>query len=284
MVTVLFILFFTSTAYSEDRVLQIPTTRGFGSMFNDLKQFKNPRDNLFNRWMGNDASRLFVTFPESTEFAGIKTYAGFWAHKMKTHDANDPFFLQGDYEFIYYKFRGIDPKGERTNYNLYRLRVNAETVLSEKRDVKLLFRDIEGQQSNFDANYVRGTIGLGMGLFQFTASDFGLAVTGYTGVAIQTTLTDRVPGMEEGMNVPTGASSTTGLEFKFSWKHILGHLKFQFSFFNPQSVFNRYTVRMSIRNILVEGDFVWIQLDSEIPILGSSYHANILFLSYLRKF
>ncbi len=270
-------------AASQDRALNNPI-KGFGGMFNDLRQFRNPKENLFNKWMGTDTSRLYVTFPESTEVAGVKTYAGFWAHKMKKQDGMEPFFISGDYEFIYYKFAGISPLGERMTYNLYRLRINAETPLSEDRQVSLLFRDLEVQQSNFDSNFARGTLALGVPLLKFRSRWVGLLVNGYTGVAIQTNFADRIPGIDRGESGPSGGSSTSGLEFKFTWRRILGHLKFQFSFFNPESMFNRYTVRMTIRNIWFEGDYVWIQLDSELPILGSSYQANMIFLSYIRKF
>lgn len=272
-----------ASVHAQDRALANPV-KGFGGMFNDLRQFKNPKENMFNRWLGTDTSRLYVTFPESTEVAGVKTYAGFWAHKMKKQDGMEPFFISGDYEFIYYKFAGVSPLGERMTYNLYRLRLNAETPLSEDRGVSLLFRDIEFQQSNFDSNFVRGTMGLGVPLLKVRSRWIGLLINGYTGVAIQTNLADRIPGIDHGEEAPRGASSTSGLEFKFTWRHILGHLKFQFSFFNPESMFNRYTVRMTIRNVWFEGDYVWIQLDSELPILGSSYQANMIFLSYIRKF
>ncbi|PKN46964.1 MAG: hypothetical protein CVU59_04460 [Deltaproteobacteria bacterium HGW-Deltaproteobacteria-17] len=272
-----------SPAAGADRVLVIPN-KGFGSMFNDLKQFKNPKENMFNRWMGSDTSRLYVTFPEGTEVAGVKTYAGFWAHKMKKQDTNEPFFISGDYEFIYYKFTGISTLGERMTYNMYRLRINAETLLSEENGVSMLFRDLEVQQSNFDSNFVRGTVGLGVPFFKLRSREVGVLVSGYTGVAVQSNFAARIPGIDRGEEAPRGASSTSGLEFKFTWRRILGHLKFQFSFFNPDSMFNRYTIRMSIRNVLFDGDYIWIQLDSELPILGSSYQANMIFLSYYRKF
>jgi len=270
-------------AAAADRALAVPI-KGFGGMFNDLKQFKNPKENLFNRWMGTDTSRLYVTFPEGTEVAGVKTYAGFWAHKMKKQDTNEPFFINGDYEFIYYKFTGISSLGERMTYNLYRLRVNAETLLSEETGISMLFRDLEVQQSNFDSNFVRGTVGLGVPLFKMRSRSVGMLISGYSGVAIQSNFAERIPGIDRGEEAPHGASSTSGLEFKFTWRRLLGHLKFQFSFFNPESMFNKYTIRMSIRNILIEGDYIWIQLDSELPILGSSYQANMIFLSYYRKF
>lgn len=272
-----------SPAAGADRALVIPN-KGFGSMFNDLKQFKNPKENMFNRWMGSDTSRLYVTFPEGTEVAGVKTYAGFWAHKMKKQDTNEPFFISGDYEFIYYKFTGISTLGERMTYNMYRLRINAETLLSEDNGVSMLFRDLEVQQSNFDSNFVRGTIGLGVPLFKLRSREIGVLVSGYSGVAVQSNFAARIPGIDRGEEAPRGASSTSGLEFKFTWRQILGHLKLQFSFFNPDSMFNRYTIRMSIRNVMFAGDYIWIQLDSELPILGSSYQANMIFLSYYRKF
>ena len=270
-------------AAAQDRALAVPI-KGFGGMFNDLKEFKNPKENLFNRWMGSDTSRLYVTFPEGTEVAGVKTYAGFWAHKMKKMDNNEPFFISGDYEFVYYKFTGISSLGERMTYNLYRLRINAESILSEDYGISMMFRDLEVQQSNFDSNFVRGTVGLGMPFLKVRSRSVGMMVSGYSGVAIQSNFADRIPGIDRGQNAPRGASSTSGLEFKFTWRRILGHLKFQFSFFNPDSMFNKYTIRMSIRNIVVEGDYIWIQLDSELPILGSSYQANMIFLSYYRKF
>ncbi|MBU1068320.1 hypothetical protein KJ975_02020 [Myxococcota bacterium] len=272
-----------SPAAGADRVLAIPN-KGFGSMFNDLKQFKNPKENMFNRWMGSDTSRLYVTFPEGTEVAGVKTYAGFWAHKMKKQDTNEPFFISGDYEFIYYKFTGISTLGERMTYNMYRLRINAETLLSEDNGVSMLFRDLEVQQSNFDSNFMRGTVGLGVPLFKLRSREVGVLVSGYSGVAVQSNFAARIPGIDRGEEAPRGASSTSGLEFKFTWRQILGHLKLQFSFFNPDSMFNRYTIRMSIRNVMFAGDYIWIQLDSELPILGSSYQANMIFLSYYRRF
>jgi len=272
-----------SPAAGADRALAIPN-KGFGSMFNDLKQFKNPKENMFNRWMGSDTSRLYVTFPEGTEVAGVKTYAGFWAHKMKKQDTNEPFFISGDYEFIYYKFTGISTLGERMTYNMYRLRINAETLLSEDTGVSMLFRDLEVQQSNFDSNFVRGTVGLGVPLFKLRSREVGVLVSGYSGVAVQSNFAARIPGIDRGEEAPRGASSTSGLEFKFTWRQILGHLKLQFSFFNPDSMFNRYTIRMSIRNVMFAGDYIWIQLDSELPILGSSYQANMIFLSYFRRF
>lgn len=258
--------------------------KGFGQMFHDLREFRNPKENLFNRWLGSDTTRFFVTFPEGTEVAGVKTYAGFWAHKMKRQD-EAPFFIDGDYEFLYYKFTGISPLGERMTYNLYRLRINAQTLLSNRWQAFLLFRDLEGQQSNFDMNYVRGTVALGATLWVVRSRHVGFLFNAYSGVAVQGNfINERIPGIQEGESAPHGASSTSGVEFKFTWRRILGHFKVQFSIFNPDSIFNRYTVRMSIRNIVFNGDYIWIQLDSDLPVLGSSYQSNMLFFSYYRRF
>lgn len=258
--------------------------KGFGQMFNDLREFRNPKENLFNRWLGSDTSRFFVTFPESSEVAGVKTYAGFWAHKMKRQD-DEPFFIDGDYEFLYYKFTGFSPLGERMTYNLYRLRINAQTRLSDTFDASLLFRDVEGQQSNFDINYIRGTIALGGTFGQARARRVGFLFNAYTGAAVQGNfINERIPGLGPGLDAPHGASFASGIEIKFTWGHILGHFKIQFSVFNPDSMFNRYTMRMSIRNIVFDGDYIWIQLDSDLPVLGSSYQSNMLFVSYYRRF
>ncbi len=268
---------------AADRGVLLPG-KGFGQMFNDLKELRNPKENFFNRWLGSDTSRFFVTFPEGTDVAGVKTYAGFWAHKMSRLD-DEPFFIDGDYEFLYYKFTGISPLGERMTYNLYRLRINAQTRLSDTLNAALLFRDVEGQQSNFDMNYVRGTVAIGGTFLQARAHQVGLLLNLYTGVAVQGNfINDRIPGLAQGEEAPHGASSTSGVEFKFTWHRLLGHLKIQFSVFNPDSIFNRYTVRMSIRNILFDGDYIWIQLDSDLPVLGSSYQSNMLFVSYYRRF
>ncbi|MBU1238522.1 hypothetical protein KKF84_01305 [Myxococcota bacterium] len=252
--------------------------------FKGIKQLGSWRKDYFNRWIGGESSKLYVTFPEVMTSGSQKTYAGFWANKMTTGDGERTLLIRGDYEFTYYKFTGYDANRNRSVYKFYKLRINGESKLAEDSQARFLIRDLEVQQSNFEQNFARTTLALGYYHLLLNTKKTALAVTVYAGGAIQANLASEIPGMEDLPMSPSGISSTTGIEFKFMFHRFIGYIKYQFSFFDPDSLFNRTTVRLSIQHLVFPDDYIWVQIDTQFPTGSNLLIGNMFFVSYLKKF
>lgn len=256
----------------------------FKEQFRGIKRLKSWRKDYFNRWVGGETSKLYVTFPEVMTKGIQKTYAGFWANKTISEDGDRRLLLNGDYEFTYYKFTGYDRNRNKSTYKYYKLRVNGESKLTKESRFRFLLRDLEVQQSNFEENFVRGTLGLGYYKLLLNRKKAVLALLVYSGEAFQSNIASYFPGIYDTSSSPSGFSTATGIELKFMLYNILGYIKYQFSFFNPDSMFNRTTVRLSIRNILFEDDYIWVQLDTQFPTGSHLLLGNMFFVSYLKRF
>jgi hypothetical protein len=274
--------------YPSKRAVALqPNTRNhllFKEQFGDLKNLKTWKKDYFNKWVGGEQSKLFVTFPEVMTKGIQKTYAGFWANKMTSDGGDKALLLTGDYEFTYYKFTGYDEKKNKHSYKFYKLRVNGETKLNEKSNFRFLLRDLELQQSNFEQNFVRSTIAIGYLDLLVNNKHFTMAYNLYLGGAIQTNISSYFPGIDNEILAPSGFSSTSGLELKFSFYKLMGYIKYQFSFLNQESMFNRTTIRLSIKNVILKDDYIWIQIDTMFPTGAALLVGNMFFVNYLKKF
>lgn len=252
--------------------------------FRGIKQLKNWRKDYFNKWIGNETNKLYITFPEVMTTGIQKTYAGFWANKTVSGDAERRLLLSGDYEFTYYKFTGYDRQRNKSTYKYYKLRINGESKLAKESNFRFLIRDAEVQQSNFEENYLRGTLGFGFYKLLINRKKLVIALMVYGGEAFQANVAGYLPGAYDITASPSGLSTTTGLELKFMIHNVIGYIKYQFSFLNPESLFNRTTVRLSVRKIFFENDYIWVQLDTQFPTGSQLLVGNMFFVSYLKKF